>query len=83
VDTATTVRSCHGRTWRGFDEAGEVVARIRTLLENGEVTAVSGKRIQLFPDTLCLHSDTPRALELARAIAAAMKDEKCSMLNTQ
>jgi UPF0271 protein len=61
----------------------EVVARVRTLLENGELTAVSGKRIQLSPDTLCLHSDTPQALELAKTIATAMKNEKCSSLDAQ
>jgi hypothetical protein len=30
-----------------------------------------------------LHSDTPQALELAKAIAAAMKNEKCSSLDAQ
>ena len=50
----------------------EVVARVRTLLESGEVTAVSGKQVQLFPDTLCLHSDTSLALKCAEAIAGAL-----------
>ncbi|PYJ86837.1 MAG: hypothetical protein DME22_03815 [Verrucomicrobia bacterium] len=46
-----------------------VVARIRQLLEKGDVTAESGKRIALRPQTLCIHSDTPRAVQLARVVA--------------
>ena len=46
-----------------------VVARIRQLLEKGDVTAESGKRIALRPQTLCVHSDTPRAVQLARVVA--------------
>ncbi len=37
-------------------------------VENGSVTATSGKRINLAADTICIHGDGPRAVEFAAAI---------------
>ena len=53
-------------------EAGLVVERVRRLLDEGEVIAASGKHIVLRPQTLCIHSDTPHAAQLARAVAKAL-----------
>ncbi len=50
-----------------------VVGRIRGLLEKGEIIAGSGKRITLRPQTLCIHSDTPHAPQLARAAAKELQ----------
>jgi len=49
-------------------EAGLVVERVRRLLDEGEVIAASGKHIVLRPQTLCIHSDTPHAAQLAQAV---------------
>jgi len=53
-------------------EAGLVVERVRRLLDEGEVIAASGKHIVLRPQTLCIHSDTPHAARLARAVTKAL-----------
>jgi len=53
-------------------EADLVVERVRLLLHDGEVIAASGKHIVLRPQTLCIHSDTPHAARLARAVAKAL-----------
>lgn len=45
-----------------------VVERVRRLFSDGAVIAASGKRIPLRPQTLCIHSDTPRAANLVRAV---------------
>ena len=45
-----------------------VIQRVRAVLDRGEIATVSGKRIGLRPQTLCLHSDTPRAVALSRAL---------------
>jgi UPF0271 protein len=45
----------------------EVLAR--TLQATGEVLSASGKVLRLFPKTLCIHSDTPRSVRLAQAVA--------------
>jgi UPF0271 protein len=49
-------------------ETNLVVERVRRLLNDGAVVAASGKRIPLCPQTLCIHSDTPRAAQLAQAV---------------
>ena len=50
-----------------------VVERIRRLLETGEITALSGRPFTLAPRTLCIHSDTPQAVQIARAAAKALR----------
>jgi UPF0271 protein len=50
-------------------QADLVVERVRRLLDEGEVIATSGRRIALRPQTLCIHSDTPHAVQLAQAVA--------------
>ncbi len=47
----------------------EVLSRVRALAERGEWFAISGKPLGLRPQTLCLHSDTPGAVDLARKVA--------------
>ncbi|QCB92799.1 LamB/YcsF family protein [Cellulomonas shaoxiangyii] len=51
------------------DEAGERAVRMAV---EGVVTAVDGTRVALRPASLCLHSDTPGAVALARAVRAAL-----------
>src|SRR5207245_2074461 len=43
-----------------------VFERVRRLLDEAEVIAASGKHIVLRPQTLCIHSDTPNATQLAQ-----------------
>ena len=57
-------------------EPGALLTSVRDGLERwqrlragGGVLSVSGKNIPLRPQTLCLHSDTPGAVRLARAVA--------------
>ncbi len=38
------------------------------IARDGYVTAIGGERLPLAADTLCIHGDTPEALEIARAI---------------
>jgi UPF0271 protein len=45
-----------------------VVERSVGLARSGEVTAHSGARIQVRARSLCLHGDTPGAVELARRV---------------
>jgi len=54
-------------------ESDAVVARVRRLVEAGEIISESGKRIALRPRTLCLHSDTQGAARLARAVAKELE----------
>ncbi|SFK18550.1 LamB/YcsF family protein [Amycolatopsis sacchari] len=42
---------------------------------SGHVTAVSGKRVEVDADTICLHGDRPNAVEIARAIRERLAAE--------
>jgi 5-oxoprolinase (ATP-hydrolysing) subunit A len=45
-----------------------VVEDVRRVLDEGVATARSGKEIPMRADLVCVHSDTPGAVELARAV---------------
>jgi len=48
--------------------------RAVSMIEEGQVTAVSGKRLPVSPDTLCLHGDQPGAVAFAKAIRKAFSE---------
>jgi 5-oxoprolinase (ATP-hydrolysing) subunit A len=50
-----------------------VVRRMVRLVTDGVVETVDGTDLHLHADTICLHSDTPSALEIARAIRAGFE----------
>jgi UPF0271 protein len=50
-------------------DVDEVIRRVKTILESGEIVTASGRRLPLRPQTLCVHSDTPGAVSLARVAA--------------
>lgn len=49
-----------------------VAARVRRLLDTGQVRAVDGAMVQLDVDSVCVHGDTEGAVALARAVAEAL-----------
>lgn len=51
-----------------------VVGRVLRLVQDGEVVAIDGSVVRLEPDTICLHSDTPDAAELARLVRRGLAD---------
>ncbi|BDZ55473.1 LamB/YcsF family protein [Agromyces marinus] len=53
-------------------DAGRAADRALELVETGGIAAVDGTRVDLRPDSLCLHGDTPGAVDLARAVRAAL-----------
>ncbi len=53
------------------EEAAEQALRIA---QNGCVIACDGSEIRLQPDTICVHSDTPGATQIAAAVAKALRD---------
>ena len=46
----------------------EVVQRSLKMVTEGKATAIMGEEIELEADSLCLHGDTPGAVEMARAL---------------
>jgi len=55
------------------DEAKAVAACIRAMKE-GKVTSIGGVDVAVRADTICVHSDTPNAVALARSVRDAITD---------
>ena len=55
-------------------DPNEVAARALTLARDGWVAALSGRRLALRAETLCLHGDAPHAPEAAQAVRRALAD---------
>jgi len=61
------------RWWEEFQATPEVVAeRARKAIGEGVVTALDGTEVTIHAETVCVHSDTPRADELGRAVRGAL-----------
>ncbi len=54
-------------------DPAQASARIVEMVREGAIIAGSGKRIPVRIDTICLHGDTPEAVEIARAVRAALE----------
>jgi UPF0271 protein len=48
------------------------LAQVSQLLQHQSVTTISGQSLVLNADTLCVHSDTPAAVKLVKAITQLM-----------
>ena len=49
-------------------DTGEVVERSLRMVTEGRATAINGEEIEVQADSLCLHGDTPGAVEMAAAL---------------
>ncbi|MET9125720.1 5-oxoprolinase subunit PxpA [Streptomyces sp. NPDC004528] len=54
-------------------DTGQVVERSLGLARSGEVTSLTGERVLVRARSLCLHGDTPGAVELARRVRARLE----------
>jgi UPF0271 protein len=52
----------------------QVVERSVKMVTQGKVTAINGEEIVIQADSLCLHGDTPGAVEMAKAIRESLED---------
>jgi UPF0271 protein len=72
-DDATLVdRSLPGAVIHDAAEAG---ARMAQMVREGAIITQSGKRIAAQIDTICLHGDTPEAVDIARAVRGTLEAE--------
>ncbi len=58
-----------------IEDQGAMLAQVLSMLRSGTVMAQDGTVCRLHVDTICLHGDTPHALEFARAIRARLQLE--------
>lgn len=55
-------------------DASVVAARVRQLVTDGSVTTIEGDTVPVGADSVCVHGDSPDALDLARAVRAALTE---------
>ncbi len=53
-------------------DPGEAAARVRLAITQGKTRAVSGKMVDVVAESVCVHSDTPNAMAIARAVREAV-----------
>ena len=51
----------------------EAVRRVVAMVEKGTVTAITGKEIPLQADSVCVHGDSPKALNFVQKIRTAFQ----------
>ena len=56
-----------------IDDPAAASDRALELVETGGIAADDGSRVELAPDSLCLHGDTPGAVAIGRAVRAALE----------
>ena len=55
-------------------DAGQIAQRVVRMVQDGAVVSVTGKIINMRTDTVCIHGDTPGAVDIARGVRQALKD---------
>lgn len=64
-------RSCPGAV---LHDAGDVAARVLSMVSEGAIITLSGKRLATGIDSICVHGDSPNAVAMATAVRARLED---------
>ena len=59
----------------------EVVERSVQMITEGKVKAITGEDVNIRADTLCLHGDTPGAIEMAKAVRSGLESARVTITN--
>ena len=60
-------------------DAGQIARRCVAMATGEPVADVNGDAITLTPDSICVHGDTPGAVEIARRVRAALEESGVSL----
>jgi 5-oxoprolinase (ATP-hydrolysing) subunit A len=55
-------------------DAKQIADRVVRMVQDGAVVSVTGKVIKMRTDTVCIHGDTPGAVDIARGVRKALND---------
>ncbi|MEE3070022.1 MAG: LamB/YcsF family protein, partial [Pseudomonadota bacterium] len=61
----------------------EVAQRVLAMVQAGCVIAQSGARVDVPVDTICLHGDTPGAVQMAKAVRQKLSDAEILICSPQ
>ena len=56
-------------------EGTEILNRLRRFIDSGKMETLDGHRIALEAHSICIHGDTPGAIQIARSVRALLEDE--------
>jgi UPF0271 protein len=73
LDYADDGRLIITREHHAVDPA-RAASRCRRAIAEGKTSSVNGKDVTVRADSICVHSDTPNAVEVARAVRDALKE---------
>ena len=62
-----------------IEDAAQAVKQALSMIEEGTVVSLNGKRVPVAADTLCIHGDQPGAASFARALRQAFSERKISV----
>lgn len=62
-----------------IDDEVAAVERLREYLRSGRMVTAAGNAIALSADSICVHGDTPHAVQLALKVRAMLQDEGCEV----
>jgi UPF0271 protein len=51
-----------------------VAAKVRRAVNEGVTTSINGKDVKVVAESICVHSDTPNALDVAKSVHRAIRD---------
>jgi len=60
-------------------DPGKAAERVVRMLKEGKIRAIDGSDVAVRPETICLHGDTPGAVEFARTLRARLEIEGISI----
>lgn len=60
-------------------DPAEIAARMCRLVADGRIETIDGHEIELEARSICVHGDTPEAVEIARAVRAALESAGIEM----
>ena len=75
-DGSLTSRSKPGALIENTDAA---IAQVLQMIKEGTVTSVTGKKVPIVAETICIHGDGEHAVEFAKAIHGALKDNNIAI----
>jgi UPF0271 protein len=55
-------------------DADAIAQRVVKMIQSEEVISISGKAIRMRMDTVCIHGDTPGAVDIARVLCKALRE---------
>jgi len=70
-DGTLVPRNCHGALLQDPEAAAN---RVERMLREGRVTAVDSKDVPIQAETVCVHGDTPGAVEFARSLRRKLEE---------